>query len=77
MEIYTIGLTKTTAGNFFERLKTAGIRRLLDVRLAAAAEVILSVGLTRLFMSTDDHARLHWLQVNNIHVADDPCWQLG
>lgn len=33
MEIYTIGFTKTTAGDFFERLKEAGIRRLVDVRL--------------------------------------------
>ena len=33
MEIFTIGFTKTTAKQFFERLKKAGIRRLLDVRL--------------------------------------------
>lgn len=33
MEIYTIGFTKTTAGDFFERLKRTGIRRLVDVRL--------------------------------------------
>ncbi len=33
MEIYTIGFTKHTAEEFFEKLKTAGIRRLVDVRL--------------------------------------------
>ena len=33
MEIYTIGFTKTTAADFFGRLKSAGIRRLIDVRL--------------------------------------------
>lgn len=33
MEIYTIGFTQTTAEHFFERLKAAGIRHLLDVRL--------------------------------------------
>lgn len=33
MEIYTIGFTKTTAGDFFERLRQAGVRRLVDVRL--------------------------------------------
>src|SRR5258707_4745154 len=33
MEIYTIGFTKTTAAAFFDRLKKAGIKRLLDVRL--------------------------------------------
>lgn len=33
MEIYTIGFTQTTAEHFFDRLKAAGIERLLDVRL--------------------------------------------
>ena len=33
MEVYTIGFTQKTARQFFEALKQAGIRRLLDVRL--------------------------------------------
>ena len=33
MEVYTIGFTKKTAAEFFEALRGAGIRRLLDVRL--------------------------------------------
>jgi len=33
MEIFTIGFTKTTAENFFGRLKANEIERLLDVRL--------------------------------------------
>jgi uncharacterized protein (DUF488 family) len=33
VEIYTIGFTQTTAEHFFSRLRAAGIRRLLDVRL--------------------------------------------
>jgi uncharacterized protein (DUF488 family) len=33
MEIYTIGFSKHTAEDFFEKLKSAGIRRLVDVRL--------------------------------------------
>lgn len=33
MEIYTIGFTKTSAEKFFGRLRKAGIKRLLDVRL--------------------------------------------
>lgn len=32
MEIYSIGFTKTTAEDFFGRLKRNGVRRLLDVR---------------------------------------------
>ncbi|HET7445778.1 MAG TPA: DUF488 domain-containing protein [Solirubrobacterales bacterium] len=33
MEIFTIGFTRTTAENFFGRLRENGIERLLDVRL--------------------------------------------
>jgi len=33
MEIYSIGFTQKTAEQFFSLLKSAGIRRLLDVRL--------------------------------------------
>lgn len=33
MEVYTIGFTQKTAAQFFETLKGAGIKRLLDVRL--------------------------------------------
>ncbi len=33
MEVYSIGFTKKTAEQFFGLLKSAGIRRLLDVRL--------------------------------------------
>ena len=36
MEVYSIGFTKKTAGQFFDLLKSAGIRRLLDVRLTNA-----------------------------------------
>jgi hypothetical protein len=45
-------------------------------RLHDGPEVILSVGLTRAFRSTPDEPALHWLQVNNIHFEDDPCWRL-
>ena len=33
MEIYSIGFTQSTAKQFFGTLKSAGVRRLLDVRL--------------------------------------------
>ncbi|NBB77874.1 MAG: DUF488 family protein [Verrucomicrobia bacterium] len=33
MKIFTIGFTKTTARSFFGRLKNAGVRRVVDVRL--------------------------------------------
>jgi uncharacterized protein (DUF488 family) len=31
--LYTIGFTKSTAEHFFERLRLAGVRRLVDIRL--------------------------------------------
>lgn len=40
-------------------------------RLDAGVDVVLSVGLTRFFNGA------HWLQLNNVHLADDPLWQLG
>ena len=46
-------------------------------RLEDGPQVILSVGLTRAFRGAPDEPALHWLQVNNIHLADDPCWRLG
>lgn len=33
MEVYSIGFTKSTAAHFFGRLREAGVKRLLDVRL--------------------------------------------
>ncbi|HUG94361.1 MAG TPA: DUF488 domain-containing protein [Planctomycetaceae bacterium] len=39
MEIFTIGFTKSTAAGFFGRLKDAGIRRLVDVRLNNSSQL--------------------------------------
>jgi len=40
-------------------------------------EVILGVGLTRKYRASDDAPYFHWLQVNNIHLSEDPLWQLA
>jgi hypothetical protein len=45
-------------------------------RLKAGVEAILSVGLTRPWQKRGDTAERHWLQINNIHLEDDPLWQL-
>ena len=45
-------------------------------RLKAGVEAILSVGLTRPWQKRGDTAERHWLQVNNIHLKDNPLWQL-
>ncbi len=39
MEIYSIGFTKTTAENFFGRLKHSGVQRLLDVRRNTSSQL--------------------------------------
>ena len=51
----------------------AGVQK----RLESGVGVILSVGLTRPFRKWGDSEERHWLQVNNIHLEDDPLWQLG
>ena len=49
----------------------------VSVRLQDGPELLLGVGLTRPFRPTPEEPALHWLQVNNLHFADDPCWRLG
>ena len=44
-------------------------------RLDAGVEVILSVGLTRPWRKQGDTTERHWLQVNNIHLKDNPSWR--
>jgi hypothetical protein len=48
----------------------------VEKRLKSGVEAILSVGLTRPWQKRGDTAERHWLQVNNIHLRDDPLWQL-
>jgi hypothetical protein len=45
-------------------------------RLKAGVGTILSVGLTRPWRKWNDDAERHWLQLNNIHLEDDPLWRL-
>src|SRR5918998_5350578 len=49
----------------------------VEKRLKSGVEAILSVGLTRPWQKWGDTAERHWLQVNNIHLVDDPLWQVG
>jgi hypothetical protein len=48
-------------------------------QLLSGKDAIISVGLTRPFApsSESDVEAVHWLQVNNIHLRDDPAWRLG
>lgn len=44
-------------------------------RIQRGVAVILSVGLARAFQVSGDTARRHWLQVNDLHLEDDPAWK--
>lgn len=45
-------------------------------RIQRNVPVILSVGLSRPWQRSLDDAPRHWLQVNNVHLADDPLWSV-
>jgi len=44
----------------------------VQARIRTGVGLLLSVGLTRATVPPDKP--LHWLQVNNIHLADEPLW---
>ena len=46
-------------------------------RLESGVELILGVGLTRPWQKRGDTEPRHWLQVNNIHLRDDPLLRLA
>ena len=43
-------------------------------RINSGVQLLLSVGLTRATVPENDP--VHWLQVNNLHLRDDPTWNL-
>jgi hypothetical protein len=49
----------------------------VNERIHQNVELILSVGLGRPYAAGPDAAPRHWLQVNNVHLADQPVWRLG
>ncbi len=48
-----------------------------DQRLRTGGNVILSIGLSRPYRGSDACEPIHWLQVNNLHFADNPSWRLA
>jgi hypothetical protein len=46
-------------------------------RIRESEGVVLGVGLTRGFRATAESPEVHWLQVNNIHLKEEPDWPLG
>jgi len=46
-------------------------------RIRQGEAVILGVGLTRPFASRQETDPVCWLQVTNVHLGDNPAWELG
>lgn len=47
----------------------------IRARLMRQSEILLSVGLSRPFQRSVADVPRHWVQVNNIHLDDDPLWR--
>jgi hypothetical protein len=47
----------------------------IAARLERGVRTILSVGLGRAFTPLEGGPAFHWLQVNNLHLEDDPLWK--
>jgi len=58
------------------RPETERVRE-IAARLDRGAPVLLGVGLTRPFAARPSETPVHWLQVNNLHLEDDPAWRLA
>lgn len=76
--IFTVYLSVTDLRFYQQDQKTPRVRTVQAVqrRIDSGVEVIVSVGLVRAWLKPGDTARRHWLQVNNIHIEDDPTWQV-
>jgi hypothetical protein len=48
----------------------------LDARLQGGITVVLAVGLSRPYASSPSLPPVHWLQINGVHLEDNPVWQL-
>jgi hypothetical protein len=46
-------------------------------RIERGVPLVLGVGLTRLFRKDENSEPKHYLQVNNVHLEDNPVWTNG
>lgn len=51
--------------------------RAVAQRICRSDEVILGLGLTRKYRPSEKADYYHYLQVNNVHLREEPTWQLG
>lgn len=74
-----VWLSVTDVRLYQHDLKTPDDAKLASLKLAlrSAADVYLSFGLGRSWQQPGDDRERHYLQLNNIHVADWPDWRLS
>jgi hypothetical protein len=74
---FTVYLSLTDLRLYHQDQKTPRVRIVRDVqrRIGSGVRVVLSLGLARAWLKPGDTARRHWLQINNVHLEDDPAWQ--
>lgn len=76
---FAVNLSVTDLRLYRDDHQTPRSKLVLDIarRISRGVPVILAVGLTRAWRKPDDTVRRHWLQVNNVHLEDDPAWKLA
>lgn len=58
-----------------QRTPRLEVVRDLSRRIRKGVPAILSVGVSRPWAKQGENKKRHWLQVNNVHLEDDPLWQ--
>ncbi len=69
-----LGVTDLRFYGSVGREPDASLVEAVSARLRKGEGAILSVGLSRAFSSSFEHAPVHWLQVNNVHLEGEPLW---
>ncbi len=74
-ELRSLDLSVSDVRLYNDDLSTVNLPTFHDVqeRIKNGVPLLLSVGLTRAW-SSGTAPRRHWLQVNGIHLEDDPLW---
>lgn len=74
---HDLSLPVTDLRLYADDYKSVRTQMVADINrsLLSGAKALLCVGLSRPFQKDGDSEPRHWLQVNNIHLEDNPIWQ--
>jgi hypothetical protein len=75
--VHSLSLPVTDLRLYEDDHKTVRARLVANINrsLLSGVKALLCVGLSRPFQKDGDREPRHWLQVNNIHLEDNPIWQ--